>query len=174
MSTSILNEFKELLRQKNEIEQLLPLLPKGYISTKTINDKQYFYLQKRVNEKMDSKYLKVCESDAIKEQVELRQRYKAELPKIVKRLDELEKAAKLIDKDMYRQLNLLKLSSNMDSLSTIQRECSASFANSLNAIEGVLASDTTQQNITKWINGEETYISVFQSTLTKYGFKVKV
>lgn len=174
MSAIIINEYKELLLQKNKIEQTLPSLPEGYISTKTIKEKQYYYLQNRVNGKITSKYLKENEVDTIKEEVELCKKYKAELPKIESRLKELEQAATLIDKSIARHLSLLKLSSGMDSLSSLQKECSVSFANALNAIEGVYASRTTQQNIDKWKTGDESFISIFKSTLNMYGFAAEV
>ncbi|GAB6110149.1 hypothetical protein [Fusibacter bizertensis] len=174
MSAIIIKEYKELLLQKNEIEQTLPSLPEGYISTKTIKEKQYYYLQNRVDGKITSKYLKENEVDTIKEQVERYKQYKAELPKIEVRLKELEQAAKLIDKSIARYLTLLKLSCGMDSLSNVQKERSASFANALNAIEGVYASKTTQQHIDKWKVGDESFISIFQSTLNMYGFMAEV
>lgn len=174
MSAIIIKEYKELLSKKNEIEQILPSLPEGYISTKTIKEKQYYYLQNRVDGKITSKYLKENEVDTIKEQVERCKKYKAELPKIEARLKELEQAAKLIDKSIARHLNLLKLSCGMDSLSNVQKERSASFANALNAIEGVYASKTTQQNIDKWKVGDESFISIFQATLNMYGFMTEV
>ena len=174
MSAIIRKEDKELLCQKNEIEQTLTSRPEGYISTKTIKEKQYCYLQNRVNGKLVSKYLKENEVDIIKEQVELCKKYKAELPKIEVRLKELEQAAKLIDRSIARHLTLLKLSSGMDSLSAVQKERSTSFANALNAIEGVYASKTTQQNIDKWKTGDESFISIFQSTLNMYGFAAEV
>lgn len=174
MSAIIINEYKELLLQKNEIEKTLPSLPKGYISTKTIKEKQYYYLQNRVNGKITSKYLKENEVDIIKEQVELCKKYKSELPKIEVRLKELEQAAKLIDRSIARNLTLLKLSCGMDSLSSVQKERSASFANALNAIEGVYVSKTTQQNIDRWKTGDESFLSIFQSTLNMYGFTAEV
>lgn len=170
MPDIIVNEYTELLLQKNKIEQAIPSFPDGYISTKKIKGKQYYYLQKRVDGKITSKYLKENEVDIIKEQVERCKTYKAELPKIEVRLSELEQAAKLINKSMARHLALLKLSCGMDSLSNAQKERSTSFADTLNAIEGVYASDTTKQNIDRWIIGEESFISVFESTLKMYGF----
>ena len=67
MSAIIINEYKELLLQKNKIEQILPSLPEGYISKKTIKEKQYYYLQNRIDGKIRSRYLKKNEIDAIKE-----------------------------------------------------------------------------------------------------------
>lgn len=174
MSNIIINEYKELLLRKNEIEQAIPSLPEGYISTKTIKKKQYYYLQNRVDGKITSKYLKENEVDMIKQQVELCKKYNTELPKIEARLKELEQAAKLIDRNIARHLTLLKLSCGMDSLSRMQKERSVSFANALNAIEGIYASKSTQQNIDKWKVGDESFITIFQSTLNMYGFASEV
>ncbi|MGL5259891.1 MAG: hypothetical protein ACRC7V_07255 [Lachnospiraceae bacterium] len=174
MSAIIINEYQELLLKKKEIEQILPSLPEGYISTKIIKEKKYYYLQNRVDRKITSKYLRENEVDIIKKQVECCKKYKAELPKIETRLKELEQAAKLIDKSIARHLILLKLSCGMDSLSSVQKERSASFANALNAIEGVYASETTERNIAKWKIGDESFISIFQSTLNMYGFTAEV
>lgn len=99
---------------------------------------------------------------------------KSLLPSTEARLKELEHATKLIGKSIARHLTLLKLSSGMDSLNSVQRKDSASFANALNAIEGVSASKTTMQNIKKWKVGEESFVSIFQSTLNMYGIMEEV
>lgn len=174
MSDIIINEYNELLLQKNKIEQILPSLPEGYISKKTIKEKQYYYLQNRIDGKIRSRYLKENEIDTIKEQVELSKKYKLQLAQIQARLSVLEQAAKLIDKSIARHLILLKLSCGMDSLSSVQKERSVAFANALNAIEGVHASETAQQNIDKWKAGDESFISIFKSTLNMYGFAAEV
>ena len=174
MSDAIINEYQELLLKTNQIDQALPSLPEGYISTKTIKQKQYYYLQNRVDGKIVSKYLKENEVDIIKEQLELCKQYKLQLPQIESRLKELEQAAELIDKSIARHLILLRLSCGMDSLSSVQKERSVSFANALNAIEGIYASKITQQNIDKWKAGDESFISIFQSTLSMYGFVAEV
>lgn len=144
MSKIILDEYKELLNRRQTINYALETLPQGYITKKTIKGKQYYYLQNRVNGKITSKYVKENEVDTIKEQLQLCKQYKAELPTIEIRLSELEQAARLIDKNISRYLSLLKLSSGMDSLSIGQKERSASFANALNAIEGIYAGKATQ------------------------------
>ncbi|MDI9470681.1 MAG: hypothetical protein QM296_10815 [Bacillota bacterium] len=174
MPDIIINEYKGLLSRKSEIEQRLPFLPEGYISKKTIKGKQYYYLQNRVNGKITSKYIKENEIELIKEQIELCKKHKAELPKIEIRLKELEQAAKLIDKSIAGYLLMLKLSCGMDSLSIAQKERSISFADAMNAIEGIPVSKITQRNIDKWRAGNESFISIFQSTLKMYGFMTEV
>ena len=63
--TDIIFEYKELLATKLEIEQKLSVLPKGYISKKTIGGKQYLYLQTRNGDTVESKYIKAEEADEI-------------------------------------------------------------------------------------------------------------
>ena len=63
--TDIIFEYKELLASKLEIEQKLSVLPKGYISKKTIGGKQYLYLQTRNGDTVESKYIKAEEADEI-------------------------------------------------------------------------------------------------------------
>ena len=73
--TDIIFEYKELLASKLEIEQKLSVLPKGYISKKTIGGKQYLYLQTRNGDTVDSKYIKAEEADEISNQISLRKEF---------------------------------------------------------------------------------------------------
>ena len=82
--TDIINEYKELLALKLEIEQQLSNLPKGYISKKTIGGKLYLYLQNRNGDTVESKYIKAEEYQDIKNQLSLRKKHEAELPEISK------------------------------------------------------------------------------------------
>ncbi len=75
--TDIVFEYKELLASKLEIEQKLSVLPKGYISKKTIGGKQYLYLQTRNGDTVESKYIKAEEADVIAKQISLRKEYEA-------------------------------------------------------------------------------------------------
>mgnify|MGYP000059790309 FL=1 len=75
--TDIISEYKELLAAKLEIEQNLSVLPKGYISKKTIGGKQYLYLQTRNGDTVESKYIKAEEADEIANQISLRKEYEA-------------------------------------------------------------------------------------------------
>ena len=128
MSNIMINEYKELLFERNEI-------------------------------------------DMIKQQVELSKKYKSRLHKIEARLKELEQATKLINRKTARHLTLLKLSCGMDSLNSIQKERSVSFANALNAIEGINTSEAMQLNIDKWKVGEKSFFDIFQEALNMYGIE---
>ena len=174
MNNIILDEYKTLLNKLTTILFEINTLPQGYISKKNINGKQYFYLQNRLNGKVLSKYIKEDEVENISASLELLKKYKSEIPKIQNRLSELEKAAKLIDKNLSRELMLLKLSSNMDCLTLSQKNNSISFANAMNAIEGVDVSSNTQNNIDDWKNGDKSFLTLFNETLTMYGFNTGV
>ncbi|RGU95761.1 hypothetical protein DWW31_01910 [Clostridium sp. AF15-17LB] len=167
-------EYKNLLERKVKLETELQTLVQGYISKKTIKGKTYCYLQNRVGGKLISRYLKSEEVDAVTEQITRRKQCEAELPKLKARLSELEQAARLLGKNISRQLMLLKLSTGMDSLSAEQKRQSSSFAGAMNAVEGIRVSEHTAQEIAAWQNGNKPFISIFEATLKRYGFSAEV
>lgn len=174
MKYSITKEYGELLERKLSIETSLEKLARGYISRKTINGKQYSYLQARTDGRLASRYLKSEETDRIEEELSLRKRYEAELPAIVSRLAELEKAAGIIGNGVDRALMLLRISSGMDALRPEEKARCVSFADAMNAIEGVAASRRTAEDAAKWRDGELSFLEVFSATLERYGFAVEV
>ena len=170
----IISEYKELLELKLDIEQKLIVLPKGYISKKTIGGKQYFYLQTRSGNTVGSKYIKADEIDAITSKLSLRKEYETELPDILKRLEDIEKAAGLLDKALFRKLKMLKLTSGMDSISADEKEKCISFSDAMTAVEGVPISGRLKKDLAEWKNGKVTFLSVFEETLKRYGFVSEV
>ena len=174
MINTIINEYNDLLEKLQDMKSQIDILPQGYISKKTIKGKQYFYLQNRVNDKVVSKYIKEDDIEIVLSGLKLSKKYKAEIPQIENRLLELEQAVKLIDKKLSRELMLLKLSSNMDMLTTEQKDKSISFANAMNALEGVYISDITETKITDWKNGHKPFLTIFNETLAMYGFHTEV
>ena len=170
----IIFEYKELLAQKIEIEQKLSVLPKGYISKKTIGGKQYLYLQTRNGDTVESKYIKTEEVDEITKQISLRKEYEAELPEVILRLADIETAAELLDKALLRKLKMLKLTSGMDSISVEEKEKRISFSDAMTSIEGVTVSDRVKKDLANWKNGNITFLSVFEQTLRRYGFVTEV
>lgn len=172
--TDIIFEYKELLAQKLEIEQKLSVLPKGYISKKTIGGKQYLYLQTRNGDTVESKYIKAEEADEIANQISLRKEYEAELPEILIRLADIETAAELLDKALLRKLKMLKLTSGMDSISADEKARRISFSDAMTSIEGVPVSDRVKKDLANWKNGNITFLSVFEQTLRRYGFVTEV
>lgn len=168
--TDIIFEYKELLAEKLEIEQNLAVLPRGYISKKTIGGKQYLYLQTRNGDTIESKYIKSEEVEELTDQLSLRKEYEAELPEVLLRLSKIETAAELLDKALLRKLKILKLASGMDSISTDEKEKRISFSDAMTAIEGVPVSDRVKNDLDNWKNGNITFLSVFEQALRRYGF----
>lgn len=172
--TDIIFEYKELLASKLEIEQKLNVLPKGYISKKTIGGKQYLYLQTRNGDTVESKYIKAEEVEEITKQLSLRKEYEAALPEILIRLADIETAAELLDKALLRKLKMFKLTSSMDSISADEKEKRISFSDAMTSIEGVPVSDRVKNDLANWKNGNITFLSVFEQTLRRYGFVTEV
>lgn len=171
---SLTKEYKELLDKKISLENSLETLAKGYISRKTIKGKQYSYLQTKVDGKLTSEYLKAEDVDRIGAELALRRKYEAELPSVINRLKELESAASIIGKGVDRTLMLLRISSGMDTLQPEKKAQCISFANAMNAVEGVPVSKQTADDIARWQNGDVSYQAVFTATLKRYGFAVEV
>lgn len=174
MTNPIVTEYQNLLDAKIVLESSLSVLPCGYISQKTIKGKAYYYLQSRVSGKLTSRYLKADEVETITAQIALRKKQEAQLPQTIARLGELEQAASLIDKGLRRELMRLKISAGMDSLDASQKERSSSFASAMNAIEGIYISKETEQEIAQWQTGSKSFLSVFETTLKRYGFPTGV
>ena len=171
---SILQEYEELIEQKESIEAQLASLPTGYISKKSINGKIYYYLQHREGGQLTSRYLKPEQIDTVSEQITERKTFEEALPQIKQRLRELEQAAAILGKGLDRELMLIRLSAGMDALEPAEKKQCTEFANAMNAIEGVPVSAQTANDIAAWHNGSKSYISVFEGVLRRYGFPVEV
>lgn len=172
MADNILGEYKTCTAELLQAKQELRTLPQGYISQKTINGKVYHYLQARAQGKLQSRYIKRAELAEMTEQIALAKAHKASIPLLEKRLAELEIAAKLVDGWLYRQLMRIKLADGLDGLAVEQKEKSSTFADSMNAIEGVSVSHETRARIVDWQAGRTSFHGVLQQTLAMYGFEV--
>lgn len=174
MVNPMVKEYKTLLEQKRKLEAALVTLPQGYISKKNIKGKSYSYLQQRVFGKLVSRYLKADEIAETTKQLALRKKYESELTQMLLRLGELEQAARLMDKNVSRSLLRLKISTGMDGIDLAQKETSFAFASAMNAIEGVPITSEAARDIARWQDGSSTFLSVFESTLKRYGFPTEV
>ena len=65
-----------------------------------------------------------------------------------------------------------KLCESMDALTLEEKERCLSFAEAINAIEGLTISIELEQQFKKWKNGEITFYQVFEDTLKRYGFPI--
>lgn len=173
MAPAIINEYTLLLNKKANIESALAALPQGYISKKTINEKQYNYLQMRIHGRVKSTYLKSTEVETVQKKLLLRNKYESELPRIIARLSELEKGAKLIDTALAQRMEQLKISVGMDELSQGMKQLCVSFSEAMTSIEGVSASLEAKKDLNNWVNGKISFLSAFENTLKRYGFTVE-
>lgn len=173
MSLSVEKEYRLLIEKKHNIESELSNLPLGYVSKKNIKGNEQYYLQRREGRKIVGSYIRSDEVNSIFEKIERRKALTEELPQIDTRLKELEKAAKLIDKNLFCHLMVYKLSLKMDTLNNYEKEKCASFGDAMNAIEGVAVSEETAAEINAWKKGDMPFLSVFEDTLKRYGFPVE-
>ncbi len=171
---NLLNEYEVLLKQKVEIERVLSHIANGYTCSKIIGRKHDSFLKSKVDGKLASKYIKAENIKYVKSRLSLLKQYTVELSTIITRLEALEEAAQLIGKGLVRTLMLLRLSVGMDDLERNEKERCISFANAMNAIEGVSVSQKTAEEISQWQNGHRSFISVFSAVLKRYGFSVEV
>ena len=174
MTAAIANEYAVLLRRKADIEKTITELPRGYISRKRINGREYKYLQMRVNGKVRSTYLKASEAERTAENIALRKELESRLPAIEKRLEEIERAVEILDENYSRKLELLKLSVGMDELSSVMKQRCASFSDAMTSIEGVPVSADAKDALNSWVQGNVSFLSVLENTLRKYGFSAEV
>ena len=63
-----------------------------------------------------------------------------------------------------------KLCEGMDALTLEEKERCLSFAEAINAIEGLAISTELKHQLEKWKNGKTTFYQIFDETLRKYGF----
>lgn len=173
MSISVTKEYRMLIDKKHNLESEMHSLPGGYISKKNIKGNAQYYLQRREGSKVVGVYIRSDQVDDIALKIERRKTIVEELLEISERLVQLEQAAKLIDKNMFCNLMVYKLSAGMDLLNPEEKERCSSFGYAMNAIEGVYVSKETDAEIDGWKKGDKSFLSVFENTLRRYGFPVE-
>lgn len=89
----ILAESREYyLKIKSQIEEKISQLPQGSIKKRIISGQAYYYLQRRVNQKVRHKYLGKAKPDKLAAQLKERARLKSELKKVLGSLKILTRA----------------------------------------------------------------------------------
>lgn len=174
MQSIILDEYRNLVQRKSDIEAALDTLPQGYISVKHINGKAYRYLQHRSGGKVISKYLKPDIADEVAAQLIQRKELAAELPLIHYRLKEIEKAAAVLSRELYAQLSIIKYSAGMDALPSDRKKRSVTFSNAMTSLEGAPVSRETKSVLVSWGFGEGSFSAIMEQTLRRYGFITEV
>lgn len=75
-----------------------------------------------------------------------------------------------MDTAMKRKQDLFNLCNGMDKLDIHKKEKCLSFSESMLSIEGMKVSDEVEFVLQEWKEGKRTYLSIFESTLKRYGF----
>ncbi|MBQ7344370.1 MAG: hypothetical protein IJW53_06400 [Clostridia bacterium] len=174
MANSLEKEYKKVLSGIADIKNELALLPDGYISEKTINGTKQYYLQRRIGKKVIGKHISSSELTNVRIGLSKRESLEKELTVIEERLTNIEAASKLVSHNLYKRILLLKACMPMEDLSTDEKVRASSFAEAMNAIEGIPATSEMKSNISAWHSGEISFLSLYEATLKKYGFPVDV
>ena len=174
MQSIILYEYRDLVQRKSDIEATLDTLPQGYISVKHINGKAYRYLQHRSGGKVISKYLKPDIADEVAAQLIQRKEMEMELPRVCRRMREIEQAAAVLSRELYAQLSIIKYSAGMDELPSAQKKRSVTFSNAMTSLEGAPVSRETKSILVSWGFGESSFSAIMEQTLRRYGFITEV
>ena len=75
-----------------------------------------------------------------------------------------------MDKAMKRRQDLFDLCSGMDKLDIHKKEKCLSFSEAMLSIERMKVSDEVTLALEEWKEGKTSYLSIFESTLQRYGF----
>jgi len=154
---AIYDEYSVLLSEQNENFKALSALNNGYISKKQISGKQYFYLQKKVAGKVSSEYIREDLLPQVESELQKRATLEETIAQVDEKLSNLEAAAKVLDKALYRQLTVLRRCSLMDSLPVEERKKSLAFGNAMTALEGIPASENTEKSLSLWALGQRNF-----------------
>ena len=174
MANSLEKEYKKVISQRADITGSLDSLPDGYISEKIINGTKQYYLQKRIGKKIVGKHIPFDKLSSVRYGLSRRKSLEKELIVIEERLVSIEAASKLVSHNLYKRILLLKACMPMEALSTDAKVRASSFAEAMNAIEGIPATSEMKSNINAWHSGDISFLSLYEATLKKYGFPVEV
>ena len=174
MANSLEKEYRRILSKRSDIISSLSLLPAGYISVKTINETKQYYLQKRAGKKVIGKHISSGELSSVRLGLSKRESLEKELMAVEERLLGIEAASKLVSHNLYKRILLLKACMPMEKLSTDAKVHASSFAEAMNAIEGIPPTAEMKANINAWHSGDISFLSLYEAALKKYGFPVEV
>jgi len=164
----LFNEYISLLSKWGDYIRTMYKLKDGYISKKTISGKQYSYLQKRVNNKLNSEYIREDMLPQVKSELEKRDELEKRINQVNEQLKKIEAAANILDKSLYRKLIVLKRCAVMDSMPADMRRRSLEFGNAMAALEGIPASEDTENYLSLWVEGQNSFKDGYLQILAKY------
>lgn len=171
MAHNLVIEYKKLLKREEKLLSEIIVLPVGYISKKVIQGKEYYYLQSRNGRKVTSQYIRNEDKESVATKIEIRKKYELELPKVRERISEIEKAARIFDLSLFRNLQLIKISTGMDELTeSLKQEC-IDFSDTMTSIEGINSTEQAKDDLNQWKKGHITFLEAYENTLKRYGFK---
>ena len=162
------NEYTSLLRDKAGCQNALATLKDGYISIKTISGKKYAYLQYRVAGKLSSEYVREDQLPGIRAELDERAGILERVRETDTKLEKIEAAANILDKNLYRELIILRRCANMDAMPFKEREKALAFSSAMTALEGIPASPKTEENLSRWATGEVSFRESYLNTLRAY------
>ena len=164
----LLNEYKDLLCVDVQLRTQLQAIPKGYVTTKKIAGKDYFYLQYSAQGKKKSEYLREEDAAAVRHAVARRGPLKVQMEEVRKDQIRLESAARILDMGLYRTFLFLKQCAQMDALPVAKRQEALQFSGAMTALEGLSAKPETEESLQLWARGEGSYTDIYMKALVQY------
>ena len=164
----LLNEYKNLLHADVQLCTQLQAIPKGYVTTKRIAGKDYYYLQYSAQGKKKSEYLREEELASVRHAIAQREPLKAQMEEVRKNQLRLESAARILDAGLYRTFLFLKQCAEMDALPVAKRQEALLFTDAMTALEGLCAKPETDRSLRLWARGEGSYTDIYMKALVHY------
>jgi len=162
------DEYADLLTRETVLRQEMHGIPKGYLVTKKIADKEYLYLQYTAQGKKKSEYVREEDQTRIRTAVARREPAKEELNALHREQTRLERAAQILDGNLYRTFVFLRQCAEMDALPMEKRRDALAFARAMTALEGLAAREETEQNLLLWARGEKKFAHFYMKFLQSY------
>ena len=166
--SELLNEYKALLHTDVQVRMQMQTIPKGYVTTKRIAGKDYYYLQYSAHGKKKSEYLRAEDVPSVRNALAQREPLKAQMEEVREDLFRLESAARILDAGLYRTFLFLKQCAEMDALPVSKRQEALLFADALTALEGLCAKPETDKSLQLWARGEGSYTDIYMKALVQY------
>lgn len=164
----IYDEYTSLLQNRTRTYLELSELPQGSIVKKHISGKEYHYLQYTVCGKKKTEYLRGSEISKIQAQLERSKVLKQELDRIGIEMERIEKAVKILDQTLSKNLFYLRQCADMDAMPISKRHNALLFAASMTALEGLPVRNETEQSLMAWARGECSFADFYIPTLQHY------
>ena len=162
------DEYNELLQRFSSLTLELQELPRGYICTKTISGKEYYYLQYTHLGKKKSEYIRETLLSETKTMLERRDAINNELAFINQEMNRLETAVRILSPNLSQLFFYTKQCAQMDAMPITKRSKAISFSKAITDLEGLPATSETEENLLQWANGHKSFADVYLPTLNRY------